>query len=132
MGYALSVSRGASGVGTAQIALPVSDFVEWRSAFPRPSCEESGAVGFDDIISVTAVGAFKPHPAVYRYAAISRLRLDVGECLMVSANSFDVMGAKVCGYKAAFVNRYGLPYEDSPPFAGCDGCGFHGIGGCVG
>ena len=35
-----------------------------------------------------------------------RLRLDVGECLMVSANSFDVMGAKVCGYKSAFVNRY--------------------------
>ena len=69
---------------------------------------------FDDIISVTDVGAFKPHPAVYRYAAISRLRLNVEECLMVSANSFDVMGAKVCGYRAAFVNRYGLPYEDSP------------------
>ena len=33
---------------------------------------------------------------------------------MVSANSFDVMGAKVCGYKSAFVNRYELPYEDSP------------------
>ena len=30
---------------------------------------------FDDIISVTDVGAFKPHPAVYRYAALSRLRL---------------------------------------------------------
>ena len=69
---------------------------------------------FDDIISVTDVGAFKPHPAVYRYAAIRRLRLDVSECLMVSANSFDVMGAKVCGYKSAFVNRYELPYEDSP------------------
>ena len=40
--------------------------------------------------------------------------LDVSECLMVSANSFDVMGAKVCGYKSAFVNRYELPYEDSP------------------
>ena len=69
---------------------------------------------FDDIISVTDVGAFKLHPGVYRYAAISRLRLEVGECLMVSANSFDVMGAKACGYKAAFVNRYELPYEDSP------------------
>ncbi|MCZ6680749.1 MAG: haloacid dehalogenase type II [Candidatus Poribacteria bacterium] len=69
---------------------------------------------FDDVISVTDVGAFKPHPAVYRYAAISRLRLEVGECLMVSANSFDVMGARACSYKAAFVNRYQLPYEDSP------------------
>jgi 2-haloacid dehalogenase len=69
---------------------------------------------FDDVISVTDIGAFKPHPGVYRYAAISRLRLEVGECLMVSANSFDVMGARACGYRAAFVNRYALPYEDSP------------------
>jgi 2-haloacid dehalogenase len=33
---------------------------------------------------------------------------------MVSANSFDVMGARACGYRGAFVNRYGLPYEDTP------------------
>ncbi|MEZ4658795.1 MAG: haloacid dehalogenase type II [Caldilineaceae bacterium] len=67
---------------------------------------------FDDIFSVNTVGAFKPHPAVYRRAAQS-LNLEVGECLMVSANSFDVMGARACGYRAAFVNRYKLPYEDS-------------------
>ena len=35
-----------SGVRTAQIPLPVGDFVERRSAFPRPSCEESCPVGF--------------------------------------------------------------------------------------
>ena len=68
---------------------------------------------FDDVISVTSVGAFKPHPAVYR-AAAGRLGLEVNECLMVSANSFDIMGARACGYKGAFVNRYGLPYEDTP------------------
>lgn len=67
---------------------------------------------FDHIFSVNTVGAFKPHPAVYRRAAQS-LNLEVGECLMVSANSFDVMGARACGYRAAFVNRYKLPYEDS-------------------
>jgi 2-haloacid dehalogenase len=33
---------------------------------------------------------------------------------MVSANSFDVMGARACGMRGAFVNRYALPYEDSP------------------
>jgi hypothetical protein len=33
---------------------------------------------------------------------------------MVSANSFDVMGARACGFRAAFVNRYNLPYEDTP------------------
>ena len=67
---------------------------------------------FDAIISVAAVGAFKPHPAVYRHAA-GKLGLEPAECLMVSANSFDVLGARACGYRAAFVNRRGLPYEDS-------------------
>ncbi len=68
---------------------------------------------FDDVISVTGFGAFKPHPAVYRGAA-GVLGLEVNECLMVSANSFDIMGARACGYRGAFVNRYKLPYEDTP------------------
>lgn len=68
---------------------------------------------FDAVISVGSVGAFKPHPGVYRYAA-GKLGLEVGECLMVSANSFDVMGARMCGFRGAFVNRGNLPYEDSP------------------
>ncbi len=68
---------------------------------------------FDDVISVTTMGAFKPHPAVYRRAA-QILGLEVGECMMVSANSFDVVGARACGMRGAYVNRYNLPYEDSP------------------
>lgn len=68
---------------------------------------------FDAVISVSLVGAFKPHPAVYRRAA-SELGLEVGECLMVSSNSFDVVGARACGMRAAYVNRYRLPYEDTP------------------
>ena len=74
---------------------------------------ERVAWDFGDVISVTSVGAFKPHPAVYR-AAARELGLEVNECLMVSANSFDIMGARACGYKGAFVNRYLLPYEDTP------------------
>ncbi|MXW27133.1 MAG: haloacid dehalogenase type II [Dehalococcoidia bacterium] len=68
---------------------------------------------FDAIISVAEIGAFKPHPAVYRHAA-ARLGLEPAECFMVSANSFDVLGARACGFRAAFVNRQNLPYEDSP------------------
>jgi 2-haloacid dehalogenase len=67
---------------------------------------------FDAVISVTAMGAFKPHPAVYRRAA-HILGLEVGECMMVSANSFDVVGARACGFRGTFVNRYDLPYEDT-------------------
>ena len=68
---------------------------------------------FDRIVSVEAVGAFKPHPGVYRRAATS-LHLEVGQCMMVSANSFDVMGARACGMRGAFVNRNALPYEETP------------------
>ena len=67
---------------------------------------------FDDIFSVTTVGAFKPHPAVYRGAA-AYLGLELHECLMVSSNSFDVIGARASGMRAAYVNRYGLPLEQS-------------------
>jgi len=67
---------------------------------------------FDSIISVQEVGAFKPHPGVYRRAA-GNLGLEMGECLMVSANSFDVLGARACGFRGAFVNRNDLPYEDT-------------------
>lgn len=69
---------------------------------------------FDAVISVEqAGGAFKPHPGVYRRAATMN-RLEVGECMMVSANSFDVVGARACGFRGAWVNRYELPYEDTP------------------
>ena len=68
---------------------------------------------FDAIISATDNGAFKPHPGVYLRAA-RVLGLEVGECLMVSSNSFDVVGARACGYRAAYVDRYHLPVEDTP------------------
>ncbi len=67
---------------------------------------------FDAVISVQVVGAFKPHPGVYLRAA-SLLGLEPAECLMVSANSFDVMGARACGFRGAYVNRYQLPMEDT-------------------
>lgn len=68
---------------------------------------------FDEVISVNVAGVFKPHPAVYRTAA-GILGLEPGEIIMVSANSFDVLGARACGYRGAYVNRYALPYEDMP------------------
>ncbi|MCY3691760.1 MAG: haloacid dehalogenase type II [Chloroflexota bacterium] len=69
-------------------------------------------VPFDDIISVEKAGAFKPHPAVYRTAA-RILGKAPGEIMMVAAHSFDITGARACGYRAAYVNRYDLPNEES-------------------
>jgi 2-haloacid dehalogenase len=69
--------------------------------------------GFDSIISVDSVGAFKPSPQVYRYAA-RVLKAEPSELMMVSAHSFDAVGARASGYRAAYVNRYDLPYDESP------------------
>ena len=71
---------------------------------------------FDEIISVEEAGFFKPHPAVYRTAA-RILDADPSDIMMVAAHSFDIMGARACGFRGAYVNRYGLPYEDSEQYA---------------
>ena len=71
---------------------------------------------FDKIISVEEAGFFKPHPAVYRTAA-RILDANPSEIMMVAAHSFDIMGARACGFRGAYVNRYGLPYEDSEQYA---------------
>jgi 2-haloacid dehalogenase len=68
---------------------------------------------FDGVISVQDVGVFKPHPQVYRYAA-RILKAEPCELMMVSSNSFDVVGARVSGYRAAYVNRHNLPYDETP------------------
>jgi 2-haloacid dehalogenase len=68
---------------------------------------------FDAVISVDEVAAFKPSPQVYRYAA-RRLGAEPGELMMISAHSFDAVGARASGYRAAYVNRYDLPYDESP------------------
>ncbi|MCI0804599.1 MAG: HAD-IA family hydrolase, partial [Chloroflexi bacterium] len=67
---------------------------------------------FDNVMSVEDVGSFKPAPAVYRRAA-RNLGMEPSEIIMVSANSFDVMGARTCGFRGAYVNRYDLPFEDT-------------------
>ena len=69
--------------------------------------------GFDAVISVEDVGVFKPSPQVYRYAA-RVLKAEPCELMMVSAHGFDAVGARASGYRAAYVNRYDLPYDETP------------------
>jgi 2-haloacid dehalogenase len=68
---------------------------------------------FHRVISVEDVGVFKPSPQVYRYAA-RVLKAEPRELMMVSAHSFDAIGARASGYRAAYVNRYDLPYDETP------------------
>lgn len=67
---------------------------------------------FHAIFSAETVGQFKPHPAVYRFAA-KELNLEPGQIMMVAAHSFDTLGARISGYRGAYVDRYDLPYDES-------------------
>ena len=64
----------------------------------------------DDILSVEAVGVYKPHPSVYKLA-IDRLGVWPAELGFVSANGWDAWGAKAAGLRVAWCNRSGLPRE---------------------
>ncbi|MDE0104320.1 MAG: haloacid dehalogenase type II [Bryobacterales bacterium] len=70
-------------------------------------------VEFHACLSADRVGRFKPHPSVYRMAALE-LDCEPGEMMMVASHAFDILGARACGYRGAYVNRYRLPYEVSP------------------
>jgi 2-haloacid dehalogenase len=76
-------------------------------------CENHIPVAFQERISIDKVGRFKPHPSVYR-TAVRILDCEPGEILMVASHSFDILGARACGFRGAYVNRNKLPYEDSP------------------
>ena len=79
--------------------------------FLRHLAQKRIKFNFDNIISVEEVGAFKPYSGVYRKTSLITGH-ELSEIMMVSANSFDTLGAKSCGMKAVYVNRYELPYEE--------------------
>jgi 2-haloacid dehalogenase len=72
----------------------------------------------DAVISVDAIGMYKPRREVYALAA-QTLDTRADETVFVSSNRWDVMGAAAFGFRTYWVNRAGLPdeYLDLPPQA---------------
>lgn len=66
------------------------------------------------VISVDAVKRYKPSPKVYELAP-KHMKLRKEEILFVSANSFDVVGAKSFGFKVCWINRAGAPLDPLGP-----------------
>ena len=58
---------------------------------------------FEMILSADTVRSFKPDPAVY--GLLQRAGLPRERVWLVSGNPFDVIGAKACGLRAAWVQR---------------------------
>lgn len=57
-----------------------------------------------DVVSADEIGSFKPDPAVYEHL-LQRVGVPAGRAVVVSSNSFDVLGAKHVGLQAAWVRR---------------------------
>ena len=64
----------------------------------------------DAVLSVEAVGVFKPDPRVYQLA-VERLGIDKNEIGFVSSNGWDAAGAKAFGFNVFWINRSGAPVE---------------------
>ncbi len=71
------------------------------------------ATQFDQVLSVEAVGIFKPHPSVYQLA-VDRLGVAAARICFVSSNGWDIAGAARFGFRAVWVNRAGEPRERLP------------------
>lgn len=67
----------------------------------------------DDVISVEAVGVYKPHPSVYRLA-VDRLGVAPSAIAFQSSNAWDVHGGSCFGFRSVWVNRFGAPPERLP------------------
>lgn len=68
----------------------------------------------DDVLSVDAVGVYKPSPRVYRLAA-DRLGLAPERIAFVSSNGWDATGAKAFGFTTFWINRTAAPIERHGP-----------------
>jgi 2-haloacid dehalogenase len=59
---------------------------------------------FSKIVSADPLRTFKPDPAVYEYL-VAELRAPREMVWLISSNPFDVIGAKACGLRTAWVQR---------------------------
>jgi 2-haloacid dehalogenase len=71
----------------------------------RGLLERAGVLArFSAIVSVDAIRTFKPDPAVYEYLA-AQVHVKKEMVCLISSNPFDVIGAKACGLRTAWVQR---------------------------
>ena len=64
----------------------------------------------DAVLSVDAVGCFKPDPRVYQLAC-DQLHVNRDEVAFISSNGWDAAGAKSFGFKTYWINRTSAPVD---------------------
>jgi 2-haloacid dehalogenase len=101
----------------ADVAPTLSRFASFKKAILsngspdmlQPLVQGSG-LQFDAILSVDAVGVYKPSPEVYELA-VARLDMARDEIGFVSSNCWDALGAKAFGFTVFWINRGGAPVD---------------------
>ena len=64
----------------------------------------------DAVLSVDTIRIYKPRPEVYALVT-ERFKLAPRDIVFVSSNRWDVAGAQAYGFRAAWINRAGMPDE---------------------
>ena len=83
-------------------------------AMLRAAVDHAGlAESLDFVLSVEAVGVYKPHPQVYQLA-VDRLGISPGAMVFLSSNAWDAYAASAFGMAVVWCNRYGQPKEHLP------------------
>lgn len=83
-------------------------------AMLNAACSSAGIASLlDHVISVEAVGVYKPDPRIYALAA-NRLNLPAPAIAFHSSNGWDIHAGKRAGYFAIWINRSGQPAERLP------------------
>jgi 2-haloacid dehalogenase len=78
----------------------------------QAAVKHAGLAGmFAQVLSVDAVRIFKPSPRVYQLAP-RKLRIPRASIAFVSANFWDIAGAKAFGLVTCWVNRSGAPADE--------------------
>ncbi|MFW5833404.1 MAG: haloacid dehalogenase type II [Pseudomonadota bacterium] len=85
------------------------------------------SAGLDAVLSVEAVGIFKPAPEVYRLAT-DLLEVPAASVCFCSANGWDVHGAASFGFRVVWVDRLGQVDERLP---GCPEAVVPGLDGLL-
>jgi 2-haloacid dehalogenase len=67
----------------------------------------------DAVLSVDALGIFKPHPSVYQLA-VDGLEVAPRQVSFQSSNAWDAAAAATFGFRVAWVNRFGQAAERLP------------------
>nr|WP_153343450.1 haloacid dehalogenase type II [Roseospira navarrensis] len=97
----------ARGIGTAILSNGSPDMLA--------SAIASAGIGglLDDVLSVDAVGIYKPAPAAYQLGC-TRFGVAADRLAFVSSNGWDVAGAASFGFRTLWVNRANAPGERLP------------------